>query len=146
MNFLIKKIKNYPISVTYIIIIWVLCFMDVPETPLDNVRFIDKWTHIVMYLGTCLTIWFEYIRSHTFYVPRMANHISSYKVFQPNWSRLIIWSWLMPALMSGIIEVLQAYCTGGRRSGDWMDFYANTAGCTIALIIGYVIAKKRARH
>lgn len=126
MNFLLKKIKNYPVSVTYIIAIWVLCLMDVPESPLSHVRFIDKWTHIVMYLGTCLTIWIEYKRNHV--------HIQ--------WLRLLLWAWLAPALMSGLIEIIQATCTGGRRSGEWMDFYANTLGCTLAAIIGAVLAKR----
>ena len=39
--------------------------------------------------------------------------------------------------MSGLIELLQAYCTGGRRSGDWMDFLANSVGATLALALGY---------
>lgn len=125
MNFLVKKIKKYPVSVMYIICIWVLCLMDVPETPISHVRFIDKWTHIVMYLGTCLTIWAEYRRSHV----------------RPQWLRLIVWAWLMPALMSGLIEIVQATCTGGRRSGEWMDFYANSLGCTLAAIIGFVLMK-----
>lgn len=125
MRFILTKIKNYPLSVIYIIIIWVVCLMDVPETPLSNVRFIDKWTHIVMYLGTCLMIWIEYKRNHV----------------RPQWLRLLVWAWLAPALMSGLIEIIQATCTGGRRSGEWMDFYANTLGCTLAAIIGVVILK-----
>lgn len=125
MRFIITKIKNYPVSVIYIIIIWVVCLMDVPETPLSNVRFIDKWTHIVMYLGTCLMIWIEYRRNHV----------------RPQWLRLLVWAWLAPALMSGLIEIVQATCTGGRRSGEWMDFYANSLGCTLAAIIGVVILK-----
>lgn len=130
MTFLLRKIKNYPISVTYIIAIWVLCFMDVPETPLDNVTLMDKWVHIAMYLGTCLTIWIEHLRCHR----------HSAKL---NWLRLMTWAWLMPALMSGLIEILQANCTGGRRSGDWMDFYANAIGCTLAAIVGVWMAKHR---
>lgn len=119
MMFLIEKIKKYPVSVTYIIAIWVLCLMDVPETPLSSVRFIDKWTHIAMYLGTCMTIWIEYSRCHVRW----------------EWLRLIVWAWLMPALMSGLIEIVQATCTGGRRSGEWLDFYANATGCTLAALI-----------
>lgn len=133
MNILVGKLKNYPISVTYIIVIWVLCFMDVPETPLSNVTLMDKWVHIVMYLGTCVTIWIEYGRCHR--AELAAGRI--------NWLRLMTWAWLMPALMSGLIEILQANCTGGRRSGDWMDFYANAIGCTIAAVVGVLILRKR---
>lgn len=131
MHFIVKKLKNYPVSTMYIIIIWVLCFMDVPDTPLSSVRFIDKWTHIAMYLGTCLTIWYEYRRRHS----------------RPQWLRLFVWAWMMPVLMSGLIEILQATCTGGRRSGDWLDFYANSLGCTLAAVIGIVLMKRvNARH
>lgn len=85
---------------------------------------IDKWTHIVMYLGTCMTIWAEYWR----------NHHKEWATSSPKWSRMIIGAWLLPVVMSGIIEVLQENCTGGNRSGEWMDFAANTLGCTLAMV------------
>ena len=52
---------------------------------------------------------------------------------------------LAPILMSGVIELLQAYCTGGRRSGEWADFAANATGATLALLIGILLAKKCAK-
>lgn len=124
MKKITEKIKKYPVSVMYIVVIWVLCFMDVPETPLNDVTLMDKWVHIAMYLGTCLTIWFEYDRCH--------------RNMSPDWGRLAVWAWFAPVIMSGVIELGQAYCTGGRRSGDWMDFLANSIGCTLAAIVGVV--------
>ena len=53
MTYIKQKIRQYPLTVICICIIWVLCFCNMPKTPLDNVRFIDKWVHIVMYAGTC---------------------------------------------------------------------------------------------
>lgn len=123
-------IRKYPLSCICIATIWVLCFCTTPHTPLDNVAFIDKWTHIVMYLGTCLMIWSEYLRSH--------------KSVRP--LNLFIWAWLAPVAMSGLIEILQATCTGGRRSGDWLDFAVNSAGVTLAAVIGILAARHRARH
>jgi hypothetical protein len=38
--------------------------------------------------------------------------------------------------MSGLIELAQAYCTGGRRSGEWLDFLANSTGATLMLGVG----------
>lgn len=111
--------RHYPFSCLCIAAIWVLCFCTTPHTPLDNVRFIDKWVHILMYGGTCSVIWIEYLRRHSSVSLR----------------RVLVWAWLAPVLMSGLIELLQAYCTGGRRSGDWLDFAANATGCTIAAII-----------
>lgn len=130
MNFVGHLIRKYPVSCLFLAAIWVLCFCAPPHTPLDNVAFIDKWTHIAMYAGTCLAVWIEYLRSH--------RTISC--------MRLFLWAWLAPVLMSGAIEVLQETCTGGRRSGDWLDFAANATGATLAAVIGILVANRRARH
>lgn len=121
--------SNYPISCLYMAFIWVLCFMDVPHTPLDNITLIDKWTHILMYAGTCATIWYEYLRMHDSIVR----------------ARVFLLAWLTPLVMSGLIEILQEYCTGGRRSGDWLDFAANAIGVTLGNVIGILLAAYRAR-
>lgn len=121
--------SNYPISCLYMAFIWVLCFMDVPHTPLDNITLIDKWTHILMYAGTCATIWYEYLRRHDSIVR----------------ARVFLLAWLAPLVMSGLIEILQEYCTGGRRSGDWLDFAANAIGVTLGNVIGILLAAYRAR-
>lgn len=120
MNYLLHFIKNYPFSCLCIAAIWVLCLMPVPELPLKNVRFIDKWTHFVMYGGTCAVIWAEYLHRHK----------------KPSPKKLVLLAWLSPALMSGVIELAQKYCTGGRRSGEWLDFAANSTGATLALCGG----------
>lgn len=124
------QVKKYPFSYLFLATIWILCFCYPPRTPLDNVAFIDKWVHIVMYAGTCTTIWIEYLRHHK----------------TPETMKLFIWAWLAPVMMSGLIEILQENCTGGRRSGDWLDFAANATGVTLAAIIGILLAKSRARH
>lgn len=116
-------LRRYPLSCLCIALIWVLCFATIPETPLDNLTLIDKWAHIVMYCGTCSVIWFEYLRSH----------------LVANKKAILIYAWLAPVLMSGLIELLQAYCTGGRRSGDWLDFAANSVGATLALAAGFLV-------
>lgn len=121
--------SNYPISCLYMAFIWVLCFTDVPHTPLDNITLIDKWTHILMYAGTCATIWYEYLRMHDSIVR----------------ARVFLLAWLAPLVMSGLIEILQEYCTGGRRSGDWLDFAANAIGVTLGNVIGILLAAYRAR-
>lgn len=61
----IDYIKRYKFSVFCIMLIWILCFMTVPEIEFaEDVPFIDKWTHTVMYLGTCSVIWLEYYHKH----------------------------------------------------------------------------------
>ncbi len=129
MKLLHHILTKYPFSSVIIIATWILCFMNIPESPLSNVKFIDKWTHSLMYLVIGLSISLEYLRT--------TKH-----------ARLIfitVWGWLIPIIMGGVIEVLQTYCTGGRRSGEWLDFYADALGSTIALLIGILLVKYRAR-
>ena len=95
--------------------------MKVPETPLEEVPLMDKWVHIIMYFLLSSSLWIEYLRSHT--------HI--------NYKRLCLGAIVLPILMSGIIELMQAYCTQN-RSGDWLDFYANTLGIALGAVLGFV--------
>lgn len=60
MNKIIEKVRNYPFSCLVSAIIWIICLIPIPETPLDEVSFIDKWTHFVMYAFLTMTIWGEY--------------------------------------------------------------------------------------
>lgn len=127
---ILSFLKRYPLSLCLIAAIWVLCFMDVPDTPLNDVAFIDKWTHFAMYGTTCAVIFAETLRAHGPGCHR----------------RLLVTAWLLPVLMSGLIEVLQATCTGGRRSGEWLDFAANTVGATIGVAIGTLLAAYLSRR
>lgn len=120
--------RKYPLSVLCFLTIWYLSFFTPPHTELDNVKFIDKWVHIVMYGGTCSMVWLEYLRSHRPSIDK---------------AKLFLLAWLAPIVMSGIIELLQEYCTNGRRSGDWLDLAANATGVTFATIIGSLVARLR---
>ena len=124
------KIKKYPFSCILIVAIWYLSLLfNAPETPLDNVLLIDKWVHIVMYGGTFTVLWIEYIRQHQ----------------QPDYRKLVIWAFIAPIVMSGIIELLQEYCTE-TRNGDWLDLLANAIGVALAALIGLVLFRLRSRR
>lgn len=127
------KLRYYTFTLVLIAAIWVLCLMPIPETPLSNVSMIDKWTHLVMYGGTFSIMWLEWARHNSKQGLRLTD-----KFFK---ARTMLLGWLAPVLMSGFIELLQAYCTGGRRSGEWLDFAANSIGVTLALFIGFVITQ-----
>ncbi len=45
-----QKATKYPFTTLLLVVIWVLCFIPIPESPLSHVSFIDKWTHVAMYL------------------------------------------------------------------------------------------------
>ena len=123
-------LRRYPLSMTLVAVIWILCLMPVfPDTPLDGISMIDKWTHLVMYGTFVSVIWWEYLRQHQ----------------KRNASRLFLLAFLAPVVMSGVIELAQAYCTGGRRSGEWLDFAANTLGVCLGTLIGILLAVFHAR-
>lgn len=125
-----KLYRRYPLSSAFIVIIWTLCLIPVfPETPLDGVPLMDKWTHFVMYGTFTATIWFEYLRQHQ----------------TKNASKLFLFAFLAPIAMGGIVELTQAYCTGGRRSGEWLDFAANSIGVVLGSVIGILLAPCFAR-
>jgi VanZ family protein len=130
MKILYHFVRKYPITCILIAAIWYLCFCTPPHTSLDNVAFIDKWVHSAMYLCTCSVMWIEYIRRHKKVV----------------WNKALIFAWIAPIVMSGLIEILQATCTGGRRSGEWLDFVANTTGATLAAVICILAARYCAKR
>ena len=129
MHLLHHILTKYPCSCIIVIATWVLCFIPIPETPLSDIRFIDKWTHSVICLVLGVSICLEYIRSTKC----------------PNPSFIVGWVWLVPLLMGGLIEILQSYCTNGNRSGEWLDFFADSLGSTIALIIGILLVRYRTK-
>jgi VanZ family protein len=132
MIYLRHLVTKYPVSCFLIAMIWVLCLIPIPETPLDQVKLIDKWTHVTFYVTLGLAISIEYLRCHR----------------KVNWRRLLVGAWLAPLLMGGLIEIVQATCTGGRRSGEWLDFAADSIGSTLAMLIGIllVVCFSRARR
>lgn len=129
MKLLIKTVKNFPLSSLLIVAIWTICIIPIPETPLSHVSMADKWTHMVMYFVLTMCVGYEMVRNK-----------------QTSTKQLLLYAWLMPIIMGGLIELVQANCTGGRRSGEWLDFYADAFGSTIAFLIGILLVRCRAKH
>lgn len=117
-------LKSYPLSVLSVVVIWVLCLIPIPETPLSDINMIDKWTHFVLYGGLCAIVWAEYGRQHT----------------RPLNKQAWIFTLLLPVIMGGLIEIVQATCTGGTRSGDIMDWVADNIGVVLGQLIGIPLA------
>ena len=103
---MLQYLKKYPFSLCVILAILYLSFFTPPKTNLGEIPGFDKFAHTAMYGGLCLVIWFEYLRSHR----------------SLNATKMCIWGFIAPILMSGVIELMQA-CTEN-RSGEWLDFYA----------------------
>lgn len=123
MNFLKYFTRKHPVSAILIVAIWILCLIPIPDNvPLGDVPMMDKWTHFVMYGTLCTTLWAEKLRKEKACLITVAGYT------------------IMPILMSGVIELAQAYCTGGTRSGEWLDFAANSIGVALGNVIGILLA------
>ena len=121
-------IKKYPVSLLIILTVIYLSFFKPPTTDLSNIPYIDKIVHICMYLGMSGMLWLEFLRAHQ-------------KGDSPLWHAWV-GAFVCPVLFSGMVELLQEYCTT-YRGGDWLDFAANTAGALIASLIGYFVLRTR---
>lgn len=119
---MLYHIKQHLISFILIAIICYLSFFTPPKTDLDEITNLDKLVHFCMYFGLSSVIWIEYLWHHT----------------SANWRQLFPIAVLFPILMSGIIEILQETCTE-TRSGDWMDFIANSIGALTSIPASHYI-------
>ena len=134
--------RKYPLSLCCIVLIWVLSLVPFfPETPLDGIDFIDKWTHLVMYGGTALVFWWEYARHKPF-----ACHTQTFR--SENTQHLTpitpisfsLFTFIFLTAMGGLLELIQNYCTT-TRSGEWLDFWADSLGALLGTGIGLLIKK-----
>lgn len=124
-------IRKYPVSLFIIIVVAYLSFFKPPQTEMGTIPGMDKVVHVCMYLGLSGMLWIEFARAHR-------------KGHLPLWHAWI-GAFLCPVLFSGMVELLQAYCTTN-RSGDWWDFAANTAGALLASLVGgYWVQRRRLR-
>ena len=146
-------LRQYPLTILLSLAIWVVCLIPVPETPLNDVSFIDKWTHFVMYAVLTLVLLYEHKRSlrsanHAGPTARTADSVSNAasptarKAAAPashkKSNSSSAWLLLLPISQGCLVELAQAYLTTC-RSGDWFDALCNTLG----VLIGAGIAKLR---
>ena len=127
MQEMIQFAKKYPLSCLCLALIFILSFTPFfPETPFDEVQFIDKWTHFVMYGGTTSVMWLEYLRN------------CRKEVCRPNFQTLFWVVFVGMILLGGLVELGQAYCTT-TRSGEWLDFWADSIGVLLGNLLGWLL-------
>jgi VanZ family protein len=125
---MLRYIKHYPISLFIILTVIYLSFFKPPKTELDTIPDFDKLVHICMYLGMSGMLWLEFLRAHR-------------RDLSPLWHAWV-GAFCCPILFSGMVEILQATLTK-YRSGDWLDFAANTTGVCIATLFAYFVLRPR---
>ena len=147
---MMKKIKltRYPLTALAVVVIWMLCLIPIPETPLNQISLIDKWTHLVLFGGLTVIIWAEMLRDDKRRTKEAV--YSDPKALSPSCKilsrRYALWGGLAPWLMGGLIEFVQATCTHGVRSGDPIDFMADGVGVLLGMAIGILLAEILSRR
>lgn len=114
---MLYRLRSYPFTCLLGIAIVLLSLLSVPEVELvEDIPLFDKWAHMVMYGVLTSVVFIESLCGR--------RPLSVLKVF------------LAPILLGGLLELAQAYLTTS-RSGEWLDFVANTIGVCIGVVIGY---------
>lgn len=117
--------KRYPLSNVVATAIVILSLIPIPEVPqLENISLLDKWVHMVMYGGLCVVIWWEYLRQHR----------------SIHWRRALVGAVFLPVALGGGLELAQKYLTTC-RSGEWLDFLANSVGVVLAALVAVILAR-----
>lgn len=115
---------KYKLTILITLAITILSTIPVPDVPeLGNVPFFDKWVHFVMYGAMTLAMY--------------ADRKLTRQNIPPHY---VLTAFLFPSLWGGLMELVQAYCTTC-RSGDWLDFYADTFGAFLATILSLLLWK-----
>ena len=126
---LTNSLKHYPFSLIIVILVILLsvCPIGAPDLAKD-VPLADKWTHMVMYFVMAVVICGEYYKCHR---PQLSLR------------SMLVWGIFVPALLGGMLELVQNYCTT-YRSGEWLDLVADSLGAlvggAIAIITSYRIS------
>ena len=118
---LVYYLRNYPISICIALGIWFLCLIKPPHTELMDFQNSDKVAHSIAYVIFGSVIWLEYLRRHD----------------RIDWRKILLLPVLGMILLGGLMELLQAYCTT-TRSGEWLDFCADTVGVLLGNGIGWL--------
>ena len=150
-------LRQYPLTILLALAIWVVCLIPVPETPLNEISFIDKWTHFVMYAVLTITLLYEHRRASgrssakaegttakaddmSAKAEGMGTKAEGTAAGNKKSNSSSAWLLLLPISQGCLVELAQAYLTTC-RSGDWFDALCNTLGVLIGAGIGKLIIK-----
>ena len=121
-----KAFKNYFWTILLSFVVITLSIIPIPEVPpLEDIPLFDKWVHFLMYGAVACTVWYDYYRN------RADRKITL---------RTILCTVVYPILLGGILELWQRYLTTC-RSGEWLDFIADSIGAFLAFPIGAFIIR-----
>jgi VanZ family protein len=129
---MINLLKKYWLSIIFIIIIFIACFMNTTPLPPPPVMNFDKVVHSILFLGLAGVLFFDN---------------TGYLRFPISKARIFLSAFVLPVALGGLIEIMQEYLTK-TRSGDWFDFLfdgiGGLFGWGIALLINHYLVLKNA--
>ena len=121
---MLHRLLHFRLTLLLTLLILIVCLLPIPETPLDEVRFVDKYTHLLLFGGYAWVLWAECALS-----ARTAAQETGVRATKMPLRRSL---WVC---FGGLVEVLQATLTTC-RSGDWLDFVADAVGVLCAAPLG----------
>lgn len=121
---MLRTLLSYRLSLTMVMGTLAACLLPANKFPEVSVAFVDKYTHVLLFLGVSISLWME-------------SELAIMRAAQQRW-----WCIGAPLLLGGIIEVLQATMTT-TRSGDWLDFLADAIGVAVAALLFHFILRVR---
>lgn len=121
------KVRHYILSLGIFLIICYLSFFKPPSIGEVSIPHLDKIVHFTMYFGFSSVLWLDFLRKRDGEIIKMNSWVIGC---------------LLPIVISGVIELLQEYCTS-YRGGEWLDFLANSLGALSASSLFYFILRKQ---
>lgn len=121
---MLNYLKKYRFTFLAVCAVIYLSFYKPTESSMPEIPNLDKLVHLCMYFGISGIFWIELLKAYR--KSKITLHIAWFKAF------------IGPVVMSGLIELLQEYCTT-YRGGEWEDFLANLFGAFGASILFSVI-------
>ncbi|MDR1602812.1 MAG: VanZ family protein [Tannerella sp.] len=128
LEMMFQYARRYAFSITVILTVVYLSLMNPPTRDIPYFPGWDKIVHFCMYGGVAGIIWLEYLFNHR----KDRLHLK----------RGILAAVVCPLLLGGLLEIGQSRLTA-HRSGDWLDFAANTGGIVAAALIAWFIFRPR---
>lgn len=120
-----RIIRDIPPFVPTALVVVAILYLSLAPDPLPDQEKLflfpgaDKVVHFIMYWGLSITFCFDFYRKSYAKSEQLAMRAA----------------FIASVIMGGVIEILQANMALG-RSGDIVDFIADTAGVAIGLITG----------
>lgn len=115
---------RYPLSIMTSIVLLYLSFFNPAGKEMPSIVGFDKLAHILMYFGTSLVFWFEWLRWHLCPDRKLV--------------RGFVFCMLAPIALGGAIELVQEYFVE-YRGGEWLDFLSDIVGSVAATAFSFAV-------